>query len=63
MATWRSLARELQLTLLVPAAARAEANLARPDDSDLIDVLLCGPLHRWPGAEVSPTDSDSVDIL
>ena len=43
MATWRSLARDLQLTLVVPAAARAEALIAYPHNEDHLHVLLTDP--------------------
>jgi len=43
MATWRELAWQLQLTLLVPVAARSEALLAHPDDTELIDLLMVSP--------------------
>lgn len=43
MATWSMLAAELGLTLLVPAHARTEALVARPEHADLVEVLLARP--------------------
>jgi hypothetical protein len=43
LASWSAIATGLGLTLLVPSAARAEAVLIRPGDTDLIDVLLGEP--------------------
>ena len=38
MASWTAISAGLGLTLLVPAAARAESILVRPGDADLIDA-------------------------
>ena len=43
MATWVEIAFELGLTLLVPSHARDEVLLARPEQADLVDVLLARP--------------------
>ena len=43
LASWTAIAAGLGLTLLVPSAARTEAVLIRPDDADLLDVLLGEP--------------------
>ncbi len=52
IATWYSLAWELGLTFLVPAVARDEALLLRPDAAAEVDLLLAAPfivLARDPG--------------
>jgi len=43
MASWSAIASELQLTLLVPRAARGELELTRPGDAELVEVLLAQP--------------------
>lgn len=43
MATWRSLARDLQLTFVIPAVARAEVLIAYPDREEHLGVLLGDP--------------------
>ena len=43
MATWVETAFELGLTLLVPSHARDEVLLARPEQADLVEVLLARP--------------------
>ena len=43
LASWTAIAAGLGLTLLVPGAARTEAALIRPGDTDLLDVLLAEP--------------------
>ena len=43
MSTWRSLARDLQLTFVIPAVARAEVLTVYPDREDHLGVLLGDP--------------------
>ncbi|MCD2191837.1 hypothetical protein LQ327_00325 [Actinomycetospora endophytica] len=52
MATWAEVAFGQGLTLLVPSLARDEVLLARPEQSDLVDVC-CSPAlrHRPPERE------------